>query len=215
MTVSDHVERYLENAAALCRAIPTGQMDELANRLAQLRARGGRLFVLGVGGGAAHASHAASDFRKLCHLEAYAPTDNVAELTARTNDEGWDTTFVEWLRISRLRSEDGLLVFSVGGGSPEHNISMNLVGALELARERGSPIFGVVGKADGATARLGDVVVVIEAPPVLRTPLVEGLQAVVWHGLVSHPALAAGVGKWEGVEAVETVLGADELDLRA
>jgi D-sedoheptulose 7-phosphate isomerase len=213
--VSEHLANYLSEASRLCRSIPMQAMDALAEHLATLRARGGRLFLLGVGGGAAHASHAANDFRKLCNIEAYAPTDNVAELTARTNDEGWDTTFIEWLRVSRLRPEDGLFVFSVGGGSREHNVSMNLVRALEFGHERGCSIFGVVGKSDGATARLGDVVVVIEAPPEMRTPLVEGLQAVVWHGLVSHPSLAERDGKWETVEAPALVLGGDEIDVRA
>ena len=213
--MSEHVANYLSEASRLCRSIPTEAMDAMAEQLATLRARGGRLFLLGVGGGAAHASHAANDFRKLCNIEAYAPTDNVAELTARTNDEGWDTTFIEWLRVSRLRPEDGLFVFSVGGGSREHNVSMNLVRALEFGRERGCSILGVVGKADGATALLGDVVVVVEAPPEMRTPLVEGLQAVVWHGLVSHPSLAERDGKWETVEAPALVLGGNEIDVRA
>jgi D-sedoheptulose 7-phosphate isomerase len=209
------VETYLETAAELCRAVSVERLDTLARRLAGLRDRGGRLFLLGVGGGAAHASHAVNDFRKLCGIEAYTPTDNVAELTARTNDEGWETTFIEWLRISRLGPKDGLFVFSVGGGSPEHNVSMNLVRALEYGRERGASIFGVVGKADGATARWGDVVVVVEAPPEMRTPLVEGLQAVVWHGLVSHPVLATCAGKWETVEGPEIVLGGNEIDVLA
>ncbi len=213
--MSEHVETYLGAAAALCGAIPSEKLDELVRRLVELRSEGGRLFLLGVGGGAAHASHAANDFRKLCNIEAYAPTDNVAELTARTNDEGWDTTFVEWLKVSRLRASDAIFVFSVGGGSAEHNVSMNLVRALELGRERGCSIFGVVGKADGATAKLGDVVVVIDAAPAMRTPLVEGLQAVVWHGLVSHPSLAQRDGKWESVESAELVLGGDELEVLA
>ena len=213
--MSDHLTTYFQEAARLCTAIPAEAMEELVEQLSQLRGRGGRLFVLGVGGGAAHASHAANDFRKLCGIEAYAPTDNVAELTARTNDEGWDTTLIEWLRVSKLRADDGLFVFSVGGGSRQHNVSMNLVRALEFGRERGCSIFGVVGKADGTAAQLADVVVVIEAPPAMRTPLVEGLQAVVWHGLVSHPALAERDGKWETVEAPALVLGGDEIDVRA
>jgi D-sedoheptulose 7-phosphate isomerase len=213
--VSDHVTRYLHEAARLCRAISEPALDEMAARLAGLRSRGGRLFLLGVGGGAAHASHATNDFRKLCGIEAYAPTDNVAELTARTNDEGWDTTLIEWLRVSRLGSDDGLFVFSVGGGSRQHNVSMNLVRALEYGKERGCSIFGVVGKHDGTTAQLGDSVIVIDASPEMRTPLVEGLQAVVWHGLVSHPSLAVRDGKWETVEAPALVRGGDEIDVRA
>jgi D-sedoheptulose 7-phosphate isomerase len=159
----------------------------------------GRLFILGVGGGAGHASHAVNDFRKLCGFEAYTPTDNVSELTARTNDEGWESSFAEWLRGSRLSERDALLVFSVGGGSREPPISMNLVEAIDLASEVGAGIFAIVGKPDGAAARSADVAIVISAPPERLTPQVEGLQAVVWHGLVSHPALATALGKWESV----------------
>jgi len=198
--MSDHVETYFAAAAELCAAVPADAVNAMAKRLATVRAGGGRLFILGVGGGAAHASHAVNDFRKLCHMEAYAPTDNVAELTARTNDEGWDTSYSEWLRISRLGADDAVLVFSVGGGSLEHNVSTNLVRALELARDVGAAILGVVGSPDGAAARWGQAIVV-EAPPALKTPLVESLQAVIWHALVSHPELVAQQAKWEGVEA--------------
>ncbi len=199
--MSEHADAYFEAAAALSRAVPRDTVDAMAARLAHVRERGGRLFILGVGGGAAHASHAVNDFRKLCGIEAYAPTDNVAELTARTNDDGWDTSFVEWLKTSRLCERDAVLVFSVGGGSREHGVSMNLVVALEHAHAVGATITGVVGSANGATARLGDPVVVVDAPPALKTPLVESLQAVVWHALVSHPGLASQLGKWEAVEA--------------
>jgi D-sedoheptulose 7-phosphate isomerase len=157
------------------------------------------LFILGVGGGAAHASHAVNDFRKICHIEAYAPTDNVAELTARINDEGWHTTFRAWLTTSRMSSRDALLVFSVGGGSREHNVSLNLVEALELAHDTGTDILGVVGRPDGATARLATECVVIDAPSARTTPHVEALQAVCWHLLVAHPALSRQAGKWESV----------------
>lgn len=171
----------------------------MAEALAVVRDRGGRLFLLGVGGGAGHASHAVNDFRKLCRLEAYTPTDNVSELTARTNDDGWDSCFEAWLQTSRLCQRDAVLVFSVGGGSRAHNISMNLVRAVELARQVGASIFGVVGRSDGATAQLSDICIVISAPPERMTPHVEALQAVVWHLLVSHPVLAAQAGKWESV----------------
>lgn len=199
--MSEHADTYFEAAAELSRAVDRGKVDAMAEQLARVRAGGGRLFVLGVGGGAAHASHAVNDFRKLCGMEAYAPSDNVAELTARTNDEGWETTYSEWLDGSRVGPDDAILVFSVGGGSREHNVSMNLVRAIERAKEVGAAIFGVVGDARGTTAQLADVAVVVEAPPALKTPLVESLQAVVWHALVSHPSLAAQAGKWETVAA--------------
>jgi D-sedoheptulose 7-phosphate isomerase len=171
----------------------------MARGLAAVRLRDGRLFILGVGGGAGHASHAVNDFRKLCHIETYTPTDNVSELTARTNDDGWDTSFSEWLEISKLCSEDALLVFSVGGGSREHNVSVNVVNAIELGRERGALIYGVVGAPGGTLAELADVAVIIDTPADLKTPLVESYQAVVWHALVSHPELAAQHGHWESL----------------
>jgi len=171
----------------------------MAQGLAAVRERGGRLFILGVGGGAGHASHAVNDFRKLCRLESYAPTDNVSELTARTNDDGWDSSFVGWLEVSRLANRDGLLVFSVGGGSREFNVSVNLVNAIEQARAAGASIFGVVGAPGGTLARLADVAILVDAPPDLRTPLVESFQAVIWHALVSHPVLAVRQGHWESL----------------
>ena len=191
---------YLRETVDIVGAIDVDSVEACATGLAAVRAGGGRLFVLGVGGSAGHASHAVNDFRKLCGLEAYAPTDNVSELTARTNDEGWDTTFVEWLRCSRLDERDALLVFSVGGGNQEKNVSVNLVRALELAHERGAHIFGVVGRDGGFTAKVAEACVVI-APKVPEriTPHTEGLCAVVWHLLVSHPALAANTTKWEGL----------------
>jgi D-sedoheptulose 7-phosphate isomerase len=173
----------------------------VATGLAAVRDSGGRLFVLGVGGSAGHASHAVNDFRKLCGFEAYAPTDNVSELTARTNDEGWDTTFEAWLRGSRLRAGDGLLIFSVGGGDSARGVSRNLVRALELAQEVSARVYGVVGRDGGSTARLADACVVV--PPLVGdriTPHTEGLCAVVWHLLVSHPALQVNAGKWESVD---------------
>jgi D-sedoheptulose 7-phosphate isomerase len=190
---------YLREVGEIVRSVDPAAVDELANALADVRRRQGRLFVLGVGGGAAHASHAVNDFRKLCEFEAYAPTDNVAELTARTNDEGWETSFDGWLRTSRLSSRDAILIFSVGGGSREHNVSTNLVRAIELARTVGARVFGVVGRSDGATAADADLCIVIRAPGERRTPHVEEFQAIVWHLLVSHPELATTSGKWESI----------------
>ena len=195
-----HASTFLTEVGEIAAALPAEDLDHIAVELARVRDGGGRLFILGVGGGAAHASHAVNDFRKICHFESYTPVDNVSELTARTNDEGWETTFVAWLRTSRLSGRDAVLVFSVGGGSREHGVSMNLVHAVELAKEVGAPVFGFVGSADGTTAKLADRAVVIPAPPERRTPHVEAFQAVLWHLLVSHPALAAQLGKWESVE---------------
>jgi D-sedoheptulose 7-phosphate isomerase len=194
-----HAQRYFEAAAEIASGIDPRQVDELAEGLARVRGRGGRLFVLGVGGGAGHASHAVNDFRKLCAMESYAPSDNVSELTARINDDGWDTAYVNWLAVSRFGADDGLLVFSVGGGSREHNVSVNLVNAIERAKELGAFIGGVVGSPGGTLAELADVAVVVATPPELKTPLVESFQAVVWHGVVSHPALAAARGHWESI----------------
>ena len=194
---SDHVSAYFAAAANLAREVPLDLVDEMARDLAALREEGGRLFLIGVGGGAGHASHAVNDFRKLCHIESYAPTDNVSELTARTNDDGWETSFSAWLEISRLDERDALFVFSVGGGSREHNVSVNLVNAMELGKERGAALYGVVGAPGGTLAELADVAILIDAPPDLKTPLVESFQAVVWHALVSHPDLAAQEGHWE------------------
>ncbi|MFI5004195.1 MAG: SIS domain-containing protein [Solirubrobacterales bacterium] len=194
-----HSEVYLAAAAALAQAIDPAQLDAMARGLAHVRARGGRLFILGVGGGAGHASHAVNDFRKLCLIESYAPTDNVSELTARTNDDGWETSFSAWLQVSRLGARDALLVFSVGGGSREHGVSVNLVNAIEAAREAGASIYGVVGAPGGTLAQLADVAILLEPPPGLRTPLVESFQAVVWHALVSHSELALKQGHWESL----------------
>ncbi|MDQ6841974.1 MAG: SIS domain-containing protein [Actinomycetota bacterium] len=199
MSAAEHSRRYLDSAAEIARAIDTEQVDAMARGLAAVRERGGRLFILGVGGGAGHASHAVNDFRKLCLIESYAPTDNVSELTARTNDEGWDTSFTAWLAVSKLARADGLLVFSVGGGSREHNVSINLVAAIEAAHQVGAGIYGIVGSPDGTLALLADVAIVVKTPPDLKTPLVEAFQAVIWHGLVSHPELAAQPGHWESL----------------
>jgi D-sedoheptulose 7-phosphate isomerase len=193
---------YLEETAAIVDALDVEAVEALAGELASVRERGGRLFILGVGGSAGHAGHAVNDFRKLCDIEAYAPTDNVSELTARTNDEGWDTTFAAWLEGSRLRPADCLLVFSVGGGNAERGVSANLVRALELARRRGATITGIVGRDGGATARAASACVVI--PPLFSdrvTPHTEGLCAVVWHLLVSHPRLQAQPTRWESISS--------------
>ena len=193
-----YARQHLDEAARIIQAVDADAIERLAATLADVRARGGRLFFLGVGGGAANASHAVNDFRKLAGFEAYAPTDNVSELTARTNDEGWDTVFAAWLKGSRLRREDGVFVFSVGGGSLEPNISANLVRALEHAKAVGSTIVGVVGRDGGFTAKVADQCVIV---PTLRadtvTPHVEAFQAVIWHLLVSHPALRTAPAKWE------------------
>jgi D-sedoheptulose 7-phosphate isomerase len=196
---SSHSETYFDAVAELARSVDRAQIDAVARSLAAVRERGGRLFVLGVGGGAGHASHAVNDFRKLCAIESYAPTDNVSELTARTNDDGWETSYSAWLRVSRLNPNDALVVFSVGGGSREHNVSVNRVNALELARVVGASIYGVVGSPGGTLAQLADAAIVIEPPADLRTPLVESFQAIVWHALVSHPELAVQSGHWESI----------------
>jgi D-sedoheptulose 7-phosphate isomerase len=196
---SRHAQTYLAAVGSLAGAVDPAKVDAMARGLAALRARGGRLFILGVGGGAGHASHAVNDFRKLCGIETYAPTDNVSELTARINDDGWESSFVGWLEGSRLSERDALLAFSVGGGSREHGVSVNLVKALELGHELSCSIYGVVGAPGGTLAELADVAILIDAPADLRTPLVESFQAVLWHALVSHPELAARAGHWETI----------------
>ena len=192
---------FLDESVSLIQKLDIGAIESVVEGLARVRAGGGRLFVLGVGGSAGHASHAVNDFRKLCAFEAYAPTDNVSELTARVNDEGWDTTFSEWLKVSRVGNKDAVLVFSVGGGNKEKNVSPNLVLALELAKAAGSHIFGIVGKDGGYTAKVAEACVVIPtASPDRITPHTEGLAAVVWHLLVSHPALKRAPTKWESIK---------------
>ena len=204
MSECSHAVVYLAAAAELARTVDPEQLDAMVSGLAEVRGRGGRLFILGVGGGAGHASHAVNDFRKLCGIESYAPTDNVSELTARTNDDGWETSFSAWLEVSRLCERDALLVFSVGGGSREHNVSVNLVNAMEAARDCGASLFGVVGAPGGTLAELADVAILVEPPAELRTPLVESFQAVVWHALVSDPGLAVKQGHWESLAAAGT-----------
>lgn len=193
-------QQFLDEVSAIVKLIDTAAVDRLVTLLAQTRAASGRLFILGVGGSAGNASHAVNDFRKITGIEAYAPTDNVSELTARTNDEGWATVFERWLRVSHLRAEDMLLIFSVGGGNLEKQVSPNLVEALKYAREVGAKIGGIVGRDGGYTAKVADACVLV---PVVNaahiTPHSEAFQAVVWHLLVSHPDLKQEQTKWESV----------------
>ena len=192
---------YLSEASQILGKLDVEAIDKMTNLLVALRERGGRLFLLGVGGGAGHASHAVNDFRKIADIEAYTPTDNVSELTARINDDGWESVFVNWLKGSRLNGKDMVFVFSVGGGDLERNISPNLVRALEYAQEMGATICGVVGRDGGYTARVGDACVVV--PTVNSetvTPHTESFQALVWHLLVSHPRLQVSAMKWESLD---------------
>jgi D-sedoheptulose 7-phosphate isomerase len=194
-------KEFLAESVAVIDAIDPDRIEDVARGLAAVRDREGRLFIIGVGGSAGHASHAVNDFRKICDIEAYTPTDNVSELTARVNDEGWDTTFAEWLRGSRLSEKDALLIFSVGGGDEAKGVSANIVAALRLAVERGTPIYGIVGRDGGTTAKLATAAVII--PPLYPdhiTPHTEGLCAVVWHLLVTHPALAKIATRWESLK---------------
>jgi D-sedoheptulose 7-phosphate isomerase len=193
--------QFLEESIQILRALDAGAIEAVAAGLADARDGGGRLFILGVGGSAGHAGHAVNDFRKICDLEAYAPTDNVSELTARVNDEGWDTCFSEWLKVSRLRAGDAVLVFSVGGGNREKNVSVNLVRSIELAKQVGAKVFGIVGRDGGFTKQAADACVVVPTVSAARvTPHTEGLCAVVWHLLVSHPKLQKAKTKWESVK---------------
>jgi D-sedoheptulose 7-phosphate isomerase len=192
---------HLDESKRIIDALDADLIDRMAELLGAVRAKGGRLFFLGVGGGAGNCSHAVNDFRKIAGIESYAPTDNVSELTARTNDEGWETVFVEWLKVSRLKAEDAVFVFSVGGGNFEKNVSPNLVRALQYAKTVGAKILGVVGRDGGYTGRVGDAVCIIPTVnPDAVTPHSEAFQAVVWHLLVTHPALKIKQTKWEGVE---------------
>jgi len=194
-------QQYLAEAGQIIQQLDMNAIDRLVTLLAETRARRGRLFILGVGGSAANASHAVNDFRKIVGLEAYTPTDNVSELTARTNDEGWASVFAEWLRVSRLRADDLVLVFSVGGGNVEKNVSPNLVAALQYAKQVGARVIGVVGRDGGYTAQVADACVIIPTVnPAHVTPHTEAFQALVWHLLVSHPRLKAGEMKWESVK---------------
>ena len=196
-----HAAAYFAETRQIAERIDYEMLEHIAQELAELRARGGRLFVLGVGGSAANCSHAVNDFRKLCGIEAYTPVDNVAELTARTNDEGWETVFAAWLRVSRAGNHDAIFIFSVGGGNAANNISVNLVRAIDEAKRKGLKIYGVVGRDGGYTKQVGDVVVVIPTvDDATVTPHTEAFQAVLWHGLSCHPALMTQANKWEGME---------------
>lgn len=193
-------EQYLQETQKVVAGLNPAHIESAVAQLAAVRERGGRLFILGVGGSAANASHAVNDFRKICGFEAYAPTDNVSELTARTNDDGWATVLSEWLKGSRLGAKDGLLIFSVGGGNLEKNVSPNLVSAIQLAKQVGASIVGIVGRDGGYTAKEAHACVIVPTVnPDHVTPHSEAFQAVVWHLFVSHPALKVNKTKWEGV----------------
>ena len=198
----NYINQYIQEEIKILELLDQSKIQSTLDLLVQLRARGGRLFFLGVGGGAGHASHAVNDFRKIAGIEAYTPSDNISELTARVNDEGWETAYAQWLRGSRLGSNDMVFVFSVGGGDVDRNISRNLVNALQYAREVGATICGVVGRDGGYTAKVANACVLV---PVVNmdsvTPHTEAFQAIVWHLLVSHPAIKVAEMKWESVRA--------------
>jgi D-sedoheptulose 7-phosphate isomerase len=192
-----HAALYLAEVRSIAEALPAETIEALCDELVALRARDGRLFFLGVGGSAGNCGHAVNDFRKLCGVEAYAPTDNVSELTARTNDEGWHTVFSEWLKVSRANAKDAIFVLSVGGGNLEKNVSPNLVAAIQEAKVRGMRVFGIVGRDGGYTKQAGDTVIVIPTVEASRvTPHAEAFQGIVWHCLVSHPKLQKNATKW-------------------
>jgi D-sedoheptulose 7-phosphate isomerase len=196
--MTDYTQNYFREVAEVARGIDQAEVDRMIDVLVEARTRGGRLFILGVGGSAGNAGHAVNDFRKLCGIEAYAPTDNVSELTARVNDDGWATSFANWLRGSRIDADDVVLVFSVGGGNAEKNISANIVEALKLAKSAGARVIGVVGRDGGYTKQVADACVVVPTVnPSAVTPHTEAFQAVVWHGMVTHPKLIANEMKWE------------------
>ena len=196
----DFVTRYLDQVGQVAARLDRGAISRLVDLLADIRQSGGRLFILGVGGSAGNASHAVNDFRKIVGLEAYAPTDNVSELTAWINDEGWDTAYANWLKASRLVARDGVLVFSVGGGDAERNVSVNLVRAIEYAKAAGARVGGIVGRDGGFTAKMADACVIVPiVDPATVTPHSEAFQAVIWHLLVSHPRLQAAPAKWESL----------------
>lgn len=196
----NYSEMHLSEAVAIIKQIDTNTLEAIADIIAKVKVYGGRIFFLGVGGSAGNCSHAVNDFRKIVGIESYAPTDNVSELTARTNDEGWSTIFVEWLKISKLQAKDCIFIFSVGGGNLEKNISPNLVEALKLAKEVGSKVVGVVGRDGGYTAKVADACVIIPTVNADNiTPHSEAFQAVIWHLLVSHPKLKVNQTKWESI----------------
>jgi D-sedoheptulose 7-phosphate isomerase len=192
-----HAQQFFEEARSICETVSCATVEAMAAQLVDLRERKGRLFLIGVGGSAGNCSHAVNDFRKLCGIQAYSPVDNVSELTARANDEGWDTIFSGWLEVSNLAANDAILVFSVGGGDVARNVSTNIVKAIDFAKSRGAKVLGVVGKDSGYTALNGDIVVVVpQVNPARVTPLSEAFQAVIWHCLVSHPKLQIMRTKW-------------------
>ena|SRR6266545_4209336 len=197
-------QQFLHEASEILARLDTDAIDKTVDAIAKIRGRGGRLFILGVGGSAANASHAVNDFRKIAGIETYSPTDNVSELTARTNDEGWETVFVEWLRGSRLNADDGVLVFSVGGGDLDRNVSPNLVRAVQHAKKVGATVCGIVGRDGGYTAKVADACVIVPTVNAAHvTPHAEAFQAVVWHLFVTHPALKAAATKWESTAAAD------------
>lgn len=201
-----YTQEFLKQTAKIAEMIDYSCIERIANSLAKLRERGGRLFLIGVGGSAANCSHAINDFRKLAGIEAYTPVDNVAELTARTNDEGWPTVFEAWLITSRANEKDAVMVFSVGGGDVERNVSANIVRALDEAKRRRLKIFGIVGRDGGYTKKVGDEVIVIPTVDSNKiTPHTEAFQAVVWHCIVSHPALMMQANKWEGLDKTGSI----------
>ena len=196
-----YIEKYLREASAIIEKIDVDQTRLMVDLVVKLKESKGRLFILGVGGGAGHASHAVNDFRKICEIEAYAPSDNVSELTARINDDGWETAYVNWLKISKLGTDDLLMVFSVGGGNTEKKISVNIVNSLQYAKDKGAKICGIVGRDGGYTARIADACVIIPmVNPETITPHTEAFQAVIWHLLVSHPDLQVNKMKWESLK---------------
>lgn len=198
--MSDYTTTYLREAANICASLETAAIDRMVEILRQLRAGAGRLFIVGVGGGAGNANHAVNDFRKIAGIESYTPTDNASELTARVNDDGWDSSFSKWLEVSRLGAADVVMVFSVGGGNLEKNISANIVQALQLAQKVGAKIIGIVGRDGGYTAKVADACVIVPTQSAETvTPHAEAFQAVVWHLIVSHPDLKKNEMKWESV----------------
>lgn len=197
----EYIKKYLDEAHKIIDSIDKDTINIMIKLLNDVREKSGRLFILGVGGGAGHASHAVNDFRKICGIEAYTPTDNVSELTARVNDDGWSTAYVNWLKISKLNKNDMILVFSVGGGNSEKNISLNIIKSLQLAKDVGAKICGVVGRDGGYTAQVADACVIIPSfNSKTVTPQTEGFQAVIWHLIVSHPKLQKFEMKWESVK---------------
>lgn len=199
--MDDFINKYLSDAIEIAKKIDKSSIEKMVDILVELKNSGGRLFILGVGGSSANASHAVNDFRKICGIEAYAPTDNVSELTARVNDEGWSTVFAEWLKISKVGKNDCVMVFSVGGGDAEKNISVNLIEAIMMSKKNGAKIIGVVGRDGGFTAKAADACVIV---PVVNnetiTPHSEAFQAVIWHLIASHPKLKVNEMKWESTK---------------